>query len=261
MTSRSQRVKKRERLPAIVARASAPRASALVTGGAIRLGRAIALDLAQAGMNVAIGYHRSRSAARKTVGDLEQLGVKAVAIRADLRRPEEAQRLVVAAASALGGLDVLVNSAAVFDRTPFERTTPAQYDALLDLNLRGAFFCAQAAARAMRRRGGHIVNLGDVGADQAWPGYIPYTMSKAGIAALTRGLAKALATRGIAVNGVAPGAVLRPPRFPLKRWRVITRRYATTVADVTGAVRFFATCPRDVTGRIAKLERRRRRTS
>jgi len=181
----------------------------------VRVGRAIALALARAGMDVAIGYHRSARAARRTVRELQAAGACALALRADLADPGAARGLVRDAARRLGGLDVLVNNAAVFERTPFLHATAAQYDRHLDLNLRGAFFCAQAAARVMGRHGGHIVNIGDVGALKAWPGYIPYTLSKAGTAALTRGLAAALRPLGIAVNCVAPGAVLRPPGFPL----------------------------------------------
>jgi NAD(P)-dependent dehydrogenase (short-subunit alcohol dehydrogenase family) len=221
-----------------------------VTGGAVRLGRVIALALGRSGMDVAIGYHRSGREARRTVRDLERAGARAVALAADLRDPGAAGDLVRRAARALGGLDVLVNSAARFDRTPLARTTAAQYDRLLDLNLRGAFFCAQAAARLMARRGGRIVNVGDAGADGGWPSYIPYTLSKAGVAALTRGLAAALRRRRIAVNCVAPGAVLRPRGLPLARWQRITRGRAVCAEDVAAAVHFFATCPREITGQI-----------
>ena len=180
----------------------------------MRVGRAIALALAREGMDVAIGYHRSATAARQTRQDLAALGVRAVSLRADLASPIAARRLVRAAAAALGGLEILVNSAAVFGRTPFASVTPQTYDRFLDLNLRGAFFCAQAAAGIMGRRGGHIVNIGDVATRKAWPSYIPYTLSKAGIVALTRGLAVALRPQRIAVNCVAPGAVLRSESFP-----------------------------------------------
>ena len=101
---------------------------ALVTGGAVRLGRAIAIALAEGGADVAVGYHRSSSAARATVRALEARGVRAVALRADLARPREAAALVTAAARGLGRLDVLVNNAGVFARTPVPRTTPAQFD-------------------------------------------------------------------------------------------------------------------------------------
>ena len=233
------------------ARSRAPRA--LVTGGAIRVGRAIALALAGDGMDVAIGYHRSARQARRTVGDIEACGVRGVALCADLADPLAARRLVGDAARALGGLDVLVNSAAVFVRTPLGTTTPAQFDRLVDVNLRGVFFACQAAASAMRR-GGHIVNLGDVGAERGWPSYIPYTITKAGIAALTRGLVEALRPRGIAVNCVAPGAVLRPVGFPLARWKAVTRGRDGGPDDVAAAVLFFATCPPNITGQVLSVD-------
>ena len=159
---------------------------ALVTGGAVRVGREIALALADAGADVAIGYHRSAADARATVRELYARGVRAVAMRADVGRPREARGLVAKTVARLGRLDVLVNNAALFFRTPVATTTPAQFDRLIAVNLRGAFFCAQAAARAMGRRGGRIINIADVGAVRAWPGYIPYGLSKAGVVMLTK---------------------------------------------------------------------------
>jgi NAD(P)-dependent dehydrogenase (short-subunit alcohol dehydrogenase family) len=218
----------------------------------VRVGRAIALALARAGMDVAISYHRSAAAAAPTVRELARHGVRAVAVPADLTRPAAATTLVARVVGALGGLDVLVNSAAVFERTPFTRTTPEHYDRLLNVNLRSVFFCSQAAARVMAR-GGHIVNIGDVGAARGWPGYIPYTVSKAGVHALTRGLATALRPRGIAVNCVAPGAVLRPPRFPQARWKAVTRGHEGSPEDVAQAVLFFATCSPYITGQVLSV--------
>lgn len=253
MTSQGSRRVKKPRTVRADARAGG-RPRALVTGGAIRVGRAIALELARAGMDVAIGYHRSRRDVRRTLAELRASGARAVAIGADLRDPQAARRLVRRAARTLGGLEVLVNSAAVFTRTPFATTTPAQYDRLLDLNLRAAFFCAQAAAALMGSRGGHIVNVGDVATAKAWAAYIPYTISKAGIETLTRGLAAALRPRRIAVNCVAPGAVLKPARLPAARWRVLTRGHAGEPGDVAAAVRFFATCPRYITGQVLRVD-------
>ena len=238
---------------AVKKRGPGARPRALVTGGAVRVGRAIALALALEGMDVAIAYHRSAREARRTVREIERHGARGVALRADLTAPAAARRLVRAAARALGGLDVLVNSAAVFDRTPLATTTSAQYDRILALNLRAVFFASQAAAATMRG-GGHIVNIGDVGADRGWPGYIPYTLSKAGVAALTRGLAVALRAQGIAVNCVAPGAVLRPPGFPLARWKALTRGHEGRPEDVAAAVHFFATCPRYITGQVLRVD-------
>lgn len=230
------------------------RARALVTGGAVRIGRDIALALAAAGMDVAIGYHRSADAARRTLAEIEARGARGIVLRADFADPRAARRLVSEATRGLGGLDVLINNAAVFSRTPFATVTPAEYDRFLDVNLRGTFFCCQRAAEAMESRGGHIVNIADVGAERAWPGYLPYTLSKAGVVALTRGLAAALRGQGIAVNCVAPGAVLRPAGFSPARWRAVTRGRAGRPEDVAAAVLFFATCPRYITGQVLRVD-------
>jgi len=226
---------------------------ALVTGGAIRVGRAIALALGDAGFDVAIAFHRSATDARRTVAELRRRGATAAAIRADLRDPRAARMLVRAAARALGGLDVLVNSAALFYKTPIASATRAQWDQLLDLNLRGAFFCTQAAVARMTG-GGHVINVGDVITRLARPGWAAYTASKAGIEALTRTLAVELRTRRIAVNCVAPGAVLKPEWLPPARWRAITHGHAGSVADVAAAVVFFATCPPYITGQVLAVD-------
>ena len=230
------------------------RRRALVTGGAIRVGRAIALALARCGIDVVIGYNRSTSAARQTLKELEALGGVAAAIRADLSSPQAARRLVSEAARTLGGLDILVNNAAVFARTPFGSVTPITYDRFLNLNLRGTFFCAQAAAALMPTGGGHIINISDIAAHKSWPHYIPYILSKAGVVALTRTLAVALRPRRIAVNCVAPGAVLRPPGFSLARWRRVTGDHQGSVEDVAAAVVFFATCSTYITGQVLSVD-------
>ncbi len=226
---------------------------ALVTGGAVRVGLEIARALADAGADVAVGYLRSAEAARAAVRDLQARGVRAVALRADLGRPREARALVASAVRRLGRLDILVNNAALFFRTPVESTTPEQFDRLLAVNLRAPFLCSQAAARAMGRRGGRIINIADVGAVRAWPGYVPYGVSKAGVVMLTRGLAAALAPR-IQVNAVAPGVVLLPEGFPRERARRLAARIPMgrhgRPTDVAEAVRFFATCSDYITGQV-----------
>jgi NAD(P)-dependent dehydrogenase (short-subunit alcohol dehydrogenase family) len=226
---------------------------ALVTGGAVRVGLEIARALADAGADVAIGYRRSAAAARAAVRDLEARGVRAAALRADVARPREARALVTAAVKRLGRLDILVNNAALFFRTPVLTTTIVQFDRLLAVNLRAPFFLSQAAARAMGRRGGRIINIADVGAVRAWAGYVPYGISKAGVLMLTRGLAAALAPR-IQVNAVAPGVVLLPEGFPRVSERRLTARIPMgrhgRPADVAQAVRFFATCSDYITGQV-----------
>ena len=229
----------------------------LVTGGAVRVGRVIALALAREGADVAVGYHRSGVAARRTVSELRSLGVRAVALRADLGKPAEARGVIAAVVRRLGRIDVLVNNAAMFFRTPLATTTPAQFDRLIAVNLRGAFFCSQAAARAMGRRGGRIINIADVGATRAWPGYIAYGLSKAGVVMLTKGLAAALAP-GIQVNAVGPGLVLLPAGFPRESSRRLAARIPMrrhgAAEDVAAAVTFFASCPDYSTGQILYVD-------
>jgi pteridine reductase len=237
-------------------RVTAPLAGrvALITGGAVRLGRAISLALARAGCHVAIHYHRSAEAALATAREARKLGVEALLIRADLSRPSEARRLVARVTRRFGRVDILVNNAAIFLRTPLFRTTPAQWDRLLAVNLRGPFLCCQAVAREMlRRKAGRIVNIADVGAVHAWPSYLPYCVSKAGLLMLTKGLALALAPH-VQVNSVAPGAVLLPRNSPTR----LRRRLRRTVpmgregdpTDVTAAVVFFASAPAYITGQV-----------
>jgi NAD(P)-dependent dehydrogenase (short-subunit alcohol dehydrogenase family) len=227
---------------------------ALVTGGAVRVGRAISLALAREGCGVAVNYLTSRRAAEETVREIRTLGAEAVPLRADVSRPADARRLVADTLRRLGGLDLLVNNAAVFLRTPLPRATAAQWDRLLGVNLRGPFLVSQAAARAMARGGGgRIVNIGDVGGVRPWPGYIPYCVSKAGLLMLTRALAVALAP-SIQVNCVAPGAVLLPEGFPRRARRRLRREVPMgregEPRDVAAAVLFFATSPRYITGQV-----------
>jgi 3-oxoacyl-[acyl-carrier protein] reductase len=234
------------------------RPRALVTGGAVRLGRAIALGLADAGFDVAVGYHRSGVAARATVRELRRRGATAAALRADLGDAAAPARLVAGATRALGGLDVLVNNAATLARTPLATATRADWDALLAVNLRAAFLCSQAAAARMGR-GGHVVNVADAWARRAPAGWSAYAASKAGLEALTRALAAELRPRGIAVNGVAPGPVLRPAGLSPARWRAITRGHPTRTAEVVATVVGLATCVPSVTGRIVVPGSRARR--
>jgi pteridine reductase len=235
----------------------ATRKVALVTGGAIRLGRAISLELARAGFDVAVNYHRSAGGARATAAAIDALGTSAVSIRADVARPAEARRLVAETVRRLGRLDLLVNNAGIFWRTPWNTVTPADFDRFIAVNVKGAFFCSQAAARAMGHQGGRIVNIADVGAERAWAGYIPYAVSKAGVVMLTRGLAAALAPR-IQVNAVGPGAVLLPEGYSRESKQRLRAKIPMGRLghpnDVAAAVRFFATCPSYITGQILYVD-------
>jgi NAD(P)-dependent dehydrogenase (short-subunit alcohol dehydrogenase family) len=181
--------------------------AALVTGGAVRVGRALALGLAKAGADVVIDYHSSDEEARDTVREIEALGRRAVAVQADVSSSADVSRLVDAAMTAFGRIDILVNSASLFHRTPFLDITEADWDRVLDVNLKGPFLLSQSAARVMKA--GVIVNIVDLSALQPWPTYAHHAVSKAGLLHLTKIMARALGP-AIRVNAIAPGTVLPP---------------------------------------------------
>jgi len=183
---------------------------ALVTGGARRIGRAIALALAERGADVVVHCRRSVEEAEQTLAQVRRLGRKGRVVVADQRDWSAVERACDEAWESMGGIDVLVNSAAVYRRTPLAETTESDWDELLGTNLKGPFAFARFLGPRMKARGrGKIVNIADVAAMRAWPGYIPYSISKAGVVAATVGLAKALAPE-VQVNAVAPGVILWP---------------------------------------------------
>lgn len=181
---------------------------ALVTGAGVRVGRAIATGLAARGAHIAIHYHGSQAAAETAQREIAALGVQAVLLRADLADAAAAEALPERAAAALGGLDIIVNSAAIMERRPLADVSPADWDRTIDLNLRGPFFVSKGGARALGH-GGVIVNIADLAALERWSGYPVHVISKAGVVTLTELLATSLAP-AIRVNAVAPGVVLVP---------------------------------------------------
>jgi pteridine reductase len=185
--------------------------NALVTGAGQRIGRAIAYGLIRRGVNVAIHYLRSEHGAKATMMEGEVAGVRVAMLKADLGDAAAAEALPARAAEALGGtgLDIAVLSAAVMERRPLADVTPADWDRVMNVNLRGTFFAAKGAAAVMGERGGAIVALADLAAFQRWRNYPVHSISKAGVVALTELLARTLAPK-IRVNAVAPGAVLLP---------------------------------------------------
>ena len=183
---------------------------ALVTGAGRRVGRALALALGRRGATVAVHYASSGSGAGDVVREIAGLGARAESFQADLTGADAPTRLVESVVGRLGALDVLVNSAAIMERTPFGEITVAQWERIFALNLRAPFFLAQAAAPHLRARaGGTIVNIADLAAYETWPGYIPHGLTKSGIVQMTRALARILAPE-VRVNAVAPGTVLLP---------------------------------------------------
>jgi pteridine reductase len=183
---------------------------ALVTGGARRVGRSIALALAERGAHIALHYNSGTVEADATAAELRELGAQVALLQGDLSDAEIASALPARAEASLGGLNIVINSAAMMVRTPIGEVTPAVWQSMFDLNLRAPFFIAQAAAPLLRKQpGGVIVNVADLAAYETWPAYVPHGITKAGVVQMTRGLARALAP-DIRVNAVAPGAVLLP---------------------------------------------------
>lgn len=185
---------------------------ALVTGGARRVGKAIALALAGRGADVVVHYNSGADEAHATRDELTALGVRAALLQGDLSDVDVAAALPMRAQACFGALDIVVNSAAMMLRTPVGTVTPAAWESMFALNLRAPFFIAQAAAPLLRERGGSIVNIADLAAYETWPDYLPHSITKAGVVQLTRGLARSLAPE-VRVNGVAPGAVLLPDEW------------------------------------------------
>ena len=196
----------------------------LVTGGAKRVGHAIARRMAQRQARVVISYRTSAAEAHATLDALERTGIEAMAIRADLTREADVKRLIERIARRFGRLDVLVNSAATFTRTPFATLTQRAWDLTLDANLKGPFLCALHAAKLMRRHGGgKIINMADWAGVRPYRHYLPYCVSKAGVIGLTKALAKELAP-AIQVNAIAPGPMLPPPGMSVRERRRIAQR-------------------------------------
>lgn len=180
--------------------------AALVTGAQQGIGRAAALALARAGADVAVNYLDDRAAAEKTADEIRGVGRRAVVIRGDVSRAADVQAMLDGVTRALGAPGILVNNAGVYPRSAFLDLAEQEWDAVLGVNLKGTFLCAQAAARAMVAAGrkGSIINLASQ-AIRGAPLGVHYTASKGGVVAMTRAMALALAPHGIRVNAVAPG--------------------------------------------------------
>jgi len=183
---------------------------ALVTGGAKRVGRSIVLALAERGAEVVLHYRDSQLEAQEVLSLIKKAGGKPVAVQGDVSVAADVDRIVETAMQAFGRIEILVNNAAIFYRTPFDSLNEADWDRLLDVNLKGPFLlCRRIGAIMLQQRQGKIVNLADIAGQKVWAEYLPYSVSKAGVIALTIGLAKALAPH-VHVNAIAPGTVLLP---------------------------------------------------
>ena len=230
--------------------------SALVTGGARRVGRGIALALARAGADVALTYRTSHAEAALAVREIESLGRRALAVECDVRSESSVRSAVAAAVDRFGRLDLLVNNAAVFESAPLDTLTLEDWDAVFETNARGPFLVAREALAHLRAVEGRIVNIGSLGGMKAWAGHAHYCASKAALHSLTLAMAKAFAPE-VSVNCVAPGwielggddagqAAHFAAKTPMGR--------NGSVDDVAQAVLFFAAGPHFVTGQVLAVD-------
>jgi 3-oxoacyl-[acyl-carrier protein] reductase/pteridine reductase len=228
---------------------------ALVTGAARRIGRILALALAKAGANVAITYRNSEPQAQQTVEELEAFGIKACAIRCNVRDPREVEDAVAGVMQQFGRLDLLVNNAGTFETAKLEQISVEQWDTMFETNTRGPFLMAKAAHPHLKASRGRIINIGSLGGLHPWPTHGHYCTSKAALHMLTQTMSKAFAPE-ISVNCVAPGMIVNgevsedyehfAQKTPMKR--------NGSPEDVAAAVMFFATGPHFITGQILSVD-------
>ena len=230
--------------------------SALVTGGARRVGKAIARALAAAGADVAITYRDSRDKAAQTAAEIEALGRRSQAIECDVRSELSVRTAVAATVESLGRLDLVVNNAAVFQSVPLDKLTIDQWDEVFETNARGPFLVAREAVAHLRVASGRIINIGSLGGVKAWATHAHYCASKAALHMLTEAMAKAFAPE-VSVNCVAPGWIefdesdsRQAAHFACKT----PMQRNGTVEEVAQAVLFFATGPHFITGQIMTVD-------
>lgn len=231
---------------------------ALVTGSAKRIGRVVAEALAARGAHQAVHYMTSKDEARGAVEAFRAMGIEAEAFRADLSQVKEAEALAERVLERFGRVDVLVNSASVFFPSPLGEVTDLQWDALFNTNLKGPFFLAQKIGLVMKEAGeGIIINIGDWAGERPYTNYLPYCITKAGVIAMTKGLAKSLAPE-VRVNCINPGPVMLPDDLSdTEREDVIRKtplRRTGNPVDVANAVVFLCEGTTFMTGAMITID-------
>ena len=230
---------------------------ALVTGGAKRLGKAAGLALAKAGADVAITFLASAKEAQQTAKQIENLGVRSLAVPCDVTDPKSVRTAIAAVVRKFSGLDILVNNAGRYQIVAFDQLSLQQWDTTFATNVRGPFLVSKEALPHLRKRMGRIINLGSLGGVRPWASHAHYCSSKAALHMLTKVMAKALAP-AITVNCVAPGMIDLGEKaaadFMKRMAKQTPMQRNGTAADVSAVILFFASAPHFITGQILVVD-------
>lgn len=233
---------------------------AIVTGASRGIGRATAIALASTGVKVVVNYAQSSSAADAVVQEIEKMGSQAIAVKADVSKPEEVEALFEQTLKTFGRIDILVNNAGITRDTLLLRMKLDDWQSVIDLNLTGVFLCTKAASKIMlKQKSGRIINITSVAGLMGNPGQANYSAAKAGVIGFTKTVAKELAARGITVNAVAPGFISTDMTHDLKADDILKfiplARYGEP-EEVAGMIRFLGTDPAAayITGQVFNVD-------
>lgn len=231
---------------------------ALITGSAHRVGKEIALTLARYGAHIAIHYRTKADAARQTADEIQSIGQEVLVLQGDISQKSTWLNMREEIINKWKTIDILVNNAAVFYRTPLQEISEEDWDTFLNINLKGTFWGCQVMGEVMyRNKSGKIINISDVAAETVWPNYLPYCVSKVGVTTLTKGLAKALAPY-VTVNAVAPGTVLLAEKYDEEEEDQLIKRTPLkrigSPQDIANAVLFLLKDSDFITGETIKVD-------
>lgn len=236
--------------------------NALVTGASRGIGRAIAVELAKNGANVAITYVNSKDKAEEVVNEIKGYGVKAIAVKADVSKEEEVLNMVKIVKESIGSIDILVNNAGINRDNLLMRMSTEDWDKVIDTNLKGTYLCSKALIRDMiKKKSGKIINIASVAGVAGNFGQTNYSASKAGVIGFTKSLAKEVASRGINVNAIAPGLIETDMTLALKEdirdslVKNIPMGRLGTVQDIANIVIFLASEKSNyITGQVINVD-------
>jgi len=229
-----------------------------ITGSAIRVGKTIALTLAKKGAQVVIHYKTRKANAEETAAEIARFAAKPLIVQGDISQEADWYRMRDTILEHYGKIDVLVNNAAVFYRTPFLDSTIKDWDFFHDVNLKGTYLGCRIFGEIMfQQKQGKIINIADVSAYTVWENYIPYCVSKAGVIALTKGVAKALAPH-VQVNAIAPGTILLAEEYDAEEERALIEKTPLkrigTPQDIASTVQFLIEGSDFITGAVIKVD-------